>query len=267
MWSTGGAAIKLSEMNAPWIAGGRALFCALTFFLLIPSARGRWTRPVMITGFFYAATCVLFVFANTLTTAGSAIFLQNIAPFWVLLLGPWMLGEKPTRMELWSLPLCLLGAALFFAEDFGLGRLSGVLCALAASVSYACLMMMYRKISTGEGHTSLVAGNVLIIVLCLPFAEVTTAPSATDVAAIVYLGAVQQGLGGLLFIRGIRRTSALEGALLVLLEPIFSPLWAYLWVAETLGPLSIAGALLIIGATLWRLLGRGRAEAPPDQAS
>src|SRR5437899_1988763 len=119
LWSTGGLAIKLSSLGAPAIAGGRALVAAVALFALIPSARGRWTIPVFGTALAYAATCMLFVFANTLTTAGNTIFIQNVAPVWVLLLSPMLLGERPTRAELISVPISLVGCGLFFAEGLG----------------------------------------------------------------------------------------------------------------------------------------------------
>lgn len=79
IWSTGGAAVKLSELTAPQIAGGRSVFAALALLVFFRGARKWPTRDTFLAGAFYAATGTLFVFANTLTTAGNTIFLQNIA--------------------------------------------------------------------------------------------------------------------------------------------------------------------------------------------
>ena len=58
------------------------------FERLFPEARRGWSRAVWLTGVAYALTCALFVFANRLTTAGNAIFIQSTAPVWVMLLSP-----------------------------------------------------------------------------------------------------------------------------------------------------------------------------------
>jgi len=48
----------------------------------------------------YAATLVLFVLANKLTTAASTIFLQDTAPIYILLLSPVLLNEPIRRRDL-----------------------------------------------------------------------------------------------------------------------------------------------------------------------
>ena len=254
LWSTGGAAIKLATLDAPAIAAGRAIFAAVTIWLLIPEARGRPTRNIVWTALTYAVTCSLFVIANRLTTAGHAIFIQNIAPVWVLLLAPVLLGEHATRAEKWSIPLGLVGCGLVFADHLGEGRWAGDLCALAASVSYALLIILYRKHTTAESMSATVLGNLMIVVVMLPLALSGPAPTAQDVAVLAYLGIFQQALTAFLFVRAVRHVSALEGALLTLLEPLFSPLWAFLMVGETLGPLAVTGAILIGATTILRAI-------------
>ena len=254
LWSTGGAAIKLATLDAPAIAAGRAIFAAVTIWLLIPEARGRPTRNIVWTALTYAVTCSLFVIANRLTTAGHAIFIQNIAPVWVLLLAPVLLGEHATRAEKWSIPLGLVGCGLVFADHLGEGRWAGDLCALAASLSYALLIILYRKHTTAESMSATVLGNLMIVVVMLPLALGGPAPTAQDVAVLAYLGIFQQALTAFLFVRAVRHVSALEGALLTLLEPLFSPLWAFLMVGETLGPLAVTGAILIGATTVLRAI-------------
>jgi drug/metabolite transporter (DMT)-like permease len=258
LWSTGGAAIKSSQLGAPAIAGGRAVFAMLVLGLIFPQARHRPNQEVGVASLAYAGVCTLFVFANTLTTAANAIFIQNIAPIWVLLLAPRLLAEKPTRPELISIPIALVGCALFFAEDLGRGRWSGNLCALAASVSFAVLILMYRKLTSIESFRATVWGNLWIVIMMAPLAIQGPAPTPRDLIGIAYLGLVQQALAALLFVRGIRGVSALEGSLLILLEPLFSPLWAFLLVGERIGALAIAGAVLVLISTLYRLRAAAR---------
>ena len=264
LWSTGGAAVKVSGLTALQIAGGRALVAGLVMGLILPSARRGFRRPVLLAGAFHAANCILFVYANQHTTAGNVIFIQNIAPVWVLLLGPLLTNERPGRAELISVPISLLGCALLFFDDPTPGRMIGNLAALAASGLFALLIISYRRLSAEEGIAAVTAGNAMIVLACLPAAALGPRPTWTDGLAILHLGALQQAAGHYLFIRGMTGVSALEGSLLTLLEPIASPLWAWLLVDEQPGMWFAAGAAVVIAAQVWRATQPTRA-APPKK--
>ena len=55
-------------------------------FAAIPAWRRLWEPRALLVGVAYAATLILYVTANTLTTAANAIFLQTSAPLYLLLL-------------------------------------------------------------------------------------------------------------------------------------------------------------------------------------
>ncbi len=258
LWSTGGAAVKQSSLDALQIAGGRALFAGLALALLVPAARRRPRPEMLLAGAFHAANCVLFVYANQHTTAGNAIFIQNIAPVWVLLLSPWLTGERPNRPEMVSVFVSLAGMTLLFFDDPDAGRLSGNLAALAASVLFALLIISYRRLGPDEGVGAVTWGNFMLAAVCLPWALNGPAPQPIDWGVIVFLGLLQQASGHLLFIRGVRGVSALEASLLVLLEPIASPVWAWLLIDERPGTMFLLGATVVVIAQLWRIAYQAR---------
>ena len=113
LFSTGGTAIKLSLLSSWQIAGLRSGIAATVLAALIPAWRGFDPRALLV-GVAFAATMILFVTANTLTTAANAIFLQTTAPLYVLLLGPLLLREPLRRTDLPVMALLGAGAALFF---------------------------------------------------------------------------------------------------------------------------------------------------------
>ncbi|MEQ8278800.1 MAG: DMT family transporter [Deltaproteobacteria bacterium] len=252
LWSTGGAAVKLSSLSGTQLVAGRAVVAGLVLFVLFPKARRGWSRDVWIGGVAYAATCTLFIFANTLTTAGNAIFLQNIAPAWVLLLSPILLNERATFAEKLTLPVSLAGCLLFFVDDVSAGSTLGNGLAVGASFSYATVLLFYRRLDVTGGIAATLCGNLLICVFVLPFSFDGPAPQLTDYLVVFHLGAIQQAGAAMLYVRGIRELSAMEGALLVYLEPVMSPVWAFLAVGERLTPLAILGGALIVGGAIWR---------------
>ncbi|WP_437745070.1 DMT family transporter [Sorangium sp. So ce1504] len=264
LWSTGGAAIKLISLDGWQVASARAFIAALALGLAMPSARRLPSWRTLGVAAIYAAVMVLFVQATKLTTAANAIFLQSTSPVYVLLLSPWLLGERPSRGERVAAPIFILGLALFFLDQLSAGQLLGNALALLSGLAFALCIMRFRA-APDDNPAVLVWGNVLAWLGALPMALGGAArPGLVDLGLLVFLGAVQIGVATALFSRGMRHTPAVEASLLVLLEPVLNPVWALLLVGERPGIWSTVGGAVLLGATAWRVLMAARAT--PQQA-
>ena len=253
LWSTGGAAIKLCQLGGWQIAGGRSLVAFGFMMLAVPAARVRPSARTLLVGLAYAGTVVQFVLATKLTTAANAIFIQDAAPLWVLLLSTWLLREVPTRGELLSVPVYALGLGLFFLDELAAGQLAGNLVALSSGVAFALCIVGLRRLR-GEGPAALAWGNALAAAIALPLWGTGASPTALDVGLVLYIGVFQLGLSYLLFTRGLQKTPAVEAALLILLEPVLNPVWTFLVMGERPGPWAMAGGAVVLAATVWRTL-------------
>jgi DME family drug/metabolite transporter len=268
LWSTGGAAIKLCGLSAWQIAGGRSLVAALFLLAAAPEARRRPSPRALAVAVAYAFTVVLFVLATKLGTAANAIFIQDSAPLWVLVLSPVLLGERPGRGELLAVPVYAGGLALFFLDELSVGQLAGNAAALASGVAFAFSIVGLRALR-GAGPSALAWGNIVAAVAMAPLWPAGPAPTALDLGLVAFLGVFQLGLAYLAFSRGVSGTPAVEASLLVLLEPVLNPVWALLLAGERPGPWAMAGGAVILAATAWRTVGpalvarRRAAEAGP----
>lgn len=251
LWSTAGAAIKRSGLDGWQIAGGRALVAGLFLFLAVRESRVRPTLRSLLVGVAYAGTTILFVLATKLTTAANAIFIQDAAPLFVLVLSPWLLKEMPTRGELMSLPVYAIGLGLFFLDELSAGQVLGNLVALASGVAFAFTIVGLRLVRH-DGPAALVQGNFIAALLALPMGLGGPTPQGLDLALVVYLGVFQLGLSYLAFTRGVAHTPAVEASLLILLEPVLNPIWTFLFAGERPGPWAVAGGAVVLGATAWR---------------
>jgi len=74
--------------------------------------------------------------------------------------------------------------------------------------------------------------------------------NAADWAVLLYLGIFQVGLAYLALTRSIRHVPGLEAATLLLIEPVFNPVWTWLIQGEQPGVPALAGGGIIIAATL-----------------
>lgn len=274
-FSTGGAAIKATVLDGFQVASFRSGVAALCLALFLPATRARWTWRAALVGLAYASTMVLFVTSNKLTTAANTIFLQSSAPLYVLLLSPWLLGERVRRSDLFYMAVLALGLGLFFVGVRSPDRLApnpflGNVLAAAAGLAWALTVFGLRWIAQREpaqgGARAVLLGNLLACAGCLPFALPVRGAHAADAAVIGYLGVVQIGLAYVLLMRAVEHVPALEASLLLLVEPVLSPVWAWLVHGESPGAWSLAGGAVILGATALRTsVDFARARSSPSR--
>ncbi|HEU0121943.1 MAG TPA: DMT family transporter [Bryobacteraceae bacterium] len=258
LFSTGGAAIKSTTLTSWQVASLRSLVAAVVLLAVLPEARRLGSARVWVASVAYAATLILFVLATKLTTAANAIFLQATAPFYLLAIGPLVLKEPNTRRDYLLGAVMAAGMALFFLDAPGASALApdpalGNALAAATGCTWALTVTALRSLGKEPGSSSLPvvsAGNLLAFAAALPFAWPITAPPATDVAALLYLGCFQIGLAYFCMTRGVRQVPAFEASVLILLEPAMNPVWTFLVHGERPGALSLAGGAVILGATL-----------------
>ena len=177
LFSTGGAAIKATTLTSWQVASLRSLIAAIVLLVLLPEARLIRSWRVWLAAIAYAATLVLFVLANKLTTAANAIFLQATAPFYLLAIGPLLLKE-PNRFRDYALGgVMAVGMACFLFDSSGASALApnpalGNALAAATGLTWALTVTALRWLSKEDGASSLPvvsAGNLVAFAVALPF--------------------------------------------------------------------------------------------------
>ena len=260
LFSSGGAAVKSIQLTAWQVASFRSGVATLAFLLLLPEARRRPTPRVLLVATVYAATMILFIQANKLTTAAGAIFLQATAPLWVVLLSPWLLGERIRGRDVLYMAVLALGLVCFFVgidpvSATAPNPLLGNLLAAVSGLTWALTIMGLRALGrTGEageswGPASALWGSIFTFAGCLFLALPVGASTPKDWLIIAYLGIFQVGVAYAFLLSGIRRVPAIEASLLLLLEPVLNPVWAWIVHGETPGAWSLAGGAILLLAT------------------
>ncbi|MGV3516008.1 DMT family transporter [Luteitalea sp.] len=262
LFSTAGVVVKATTLSSWQVAGFRSAVAAV-FLLLVARIPLKPTWRTLGVGLIIAVTFITFIVANKLTTAAHAVFLQAAAPLYLVLLGPWLLGERVHLRDLPFLGVVLIGLLLLFAGSVTptatapnpvLGNIIGT----ASGVTWALVLVGVRYISRESGlrgaMTATFYGNVFAFLLCLPFAFPVIDSRPVDWAVIGYLGCFQLALAYVLLTRGIGKLPALEASLLLLLEPALNPLWTFLVHGETPGLVGSIGGGLVLMATTARAL-------------
>lgn len=252
LFSTGGAVVKASALSSWQVAGFRSAVAAIALTVLVPESRRNWSRYSWLTGVAYALTLILFVLATRLTTSANAIFLQSTAPLYLLILGPWLLHEPVRRIDLLTMGVVAAGMTLFFfgSESSTVtapNPLQGNLLGAASGITWALTVTGLRSLGKRTGaQSTIVAGNLLACLLCLPAALPVASLSLRDAAIILYLGVFQIGLAYTWLTRGLAGCPALPAAMVLLLEPALNPVWTWLFHGERPSPLAVLGGVLIL---------------------
>lgn len=266
--STGSAAIKATNFSAFELAGVRAVVIVVFMTLAVRPALACFDRRVLPAALAHGLTTVLFMWGNKLTTAATAIFLQYTAPLYLLLLGPWLLREPVGRRELGYVALLLVGMGLLLvkpptrlatAPDPVLGGLIAACCGLTWAFTTLTMRALARDPVAGFERTiaGIIVGNVALALILLP-AHPPQSTHWTDYGIAAYMGVFQLGLSFILLSLGLRRVTALEGALLLLVEPVLNPLWTWIAHREPVGAFALTGGALILAATIARAVGNAR---------
>jgi drug/metabolite transporter, DME family len=117
-----------------------------------------------------------------------------------------------------------------------------------------------------SGVGAVVAGNALAFALCIGPALAAPIPADADGnplrkwIVIAFLGIFQIALAYVLLTSALRHVEAFEASVLLLIEPVLNPVWAFLVHGERPGAWALAGGVVIVAATAVKTWWDGRAE-------
>jgi len=277
---TSATLIQVSTMPASLLLvlrmGLAGIALAVVFFLTggVEEVRrsGRIRRMVVLG--FVVALEMIFYFASIRTSDVTiGVSLEYMAPVWVALLAPWALHRRRRRVDMVAVVVAVAGMALLVlpAATAGDGAVTvpGVVFGLLAGLMFATAMMLVSSMSdAGVRGSSFAlfycAGSVILFSPLAVWQAVTSGYSLTwtDAWIVIVSGLVFTALCFSLFTDGLRYVRVEHAGILGYLEPVTSPLWAFLLIGEAPPWTTYAGGALIVAAGILVIVfGKGEAEA------
>ncbi len=265
-FSLGGVIVKSIPWGSMAINGARSLIAGLVI-LLYMKLRGHKlviNRSVLLGGAMMCATSALYVYANKLTTAASAILLQYTAPIFIIFYSAIFFRKKPDKWDILAIPVIAVGAICFFLDSLvgGGGSMLGNLLALASGATYAVVFMM-KMLPGSDNLSSVFMGCVLGTVIGFPSVIQETDFSLPTIGAVLLLSVFQFACAYICMAEGLEHTPPLTASLISTIEPILNPILAAIVIHETLGPTALTGAaIVVVGIIAYNIL---KAKFPTTQ--
>ncbi len=245
LWSTSGVFIKALNWSPVSILAGRGIFTSIVFLIYMRRLPQKVTRWTLLAAGGSIATQFLFITSTKLTTAANSIFLQYTAPIYVVLLGYWLLREKPSRRDFIAMGIIFLGLVLFFGDQLSPEGFYGNILAVISGVTSALMIVSFRAQKDSFPEDSVLIASLVIAIGGFPFV-LKESWTITDWSIIAYLGVIQIGVAFILFTKGIKYIPALEANLIGTLEPVFNPVWVFLFLGESIGKFAFLGGLVVL---------------------
>ena len=182
------------------------------------------------------------------------------APIFVLLLTALVWRKLPRKGELVACGVVVLGVLCFFVDSLQAGGMGGNVVALLSGFSYAGVFLL-QDMPDSDPISSVFWGNVCSALIGLPWLMGETSVSSVTLLSLVVLGVFQVGLAYILLTLGLARTSAVTASLVSGIEPILNPILVALIYHETIGPVSLVGAVIVIGGVVGYNVWKTKADA------
>lgn len=249
-FSLAGVLIKLIPWSALAISGSRSIFAAAVLYAFLRMRGGRLqvNGPNLLGAAINFAMLQTFILANTLTTAANAIVLQFTLPVWIILIGWLAYRQRPGRPEVLASLVIVVGIACFFLDRLGGGALLGNVIAVVSGIAYAGVFFI-KRIPGCDFECSAILSLLACTLVGIPDLLHETEFSPQALVSVVVLGVVQLGLAYVFLSKGLDSVSPIAASLTSMVEPVLNPIIVAVVVGETIGPVSLVGAALVLGGS------------------
>ena len=257
LFSTGGLLCKFIPWSPLTINGVRSLFSTLVFLIYFRATHHKlkFNRTVLFGALCMTGVTTLFIIANKMTTAANAIILQYTAPVWIILFMALLFRVRPTRRDLITAAAVFAGILCFFLDSVSAGSPAGNICAVLSGMFYGILFLL-NQFPNGDSLSSLFFGQLISAVCLSPLVVRETNFETQTLIAVVLLGVFQVGVAYICFSIGTKHTNPLSASLINGIEPVLNPVLVAVFWGETITPVSLVGAAIVLVSVLtYNILG------------
>ncbi len=178
-------------------------------------------------------------------------------PVIVMILSPILFGEKLTNLKVCSFLVVLVGIFLVNGTAFENGvSVWGLACGLLSAVCYSLMVMFNKKAKDITGlENSMLQLFVAFLTVAIFVGTKQGYRMQIDTQSIILilvLGLLNTGIGCYFYFSSIGKLPVQAVAICGYLEPLSAVVFSVIFLKETMLPIQIIGAVLIIGGAILR---------------
>ena len=201
---------------------------------------------------------ILLFEAYNYTSVATATLCYYLAPMFVILASPLVVGERLTAKKLICVLTALLGMVFVsgvLESGGGSSDLKGVLLGLGAAVLYASVVLMNKQLGDVPAYDRTIVQLGSSAAVLLPYVLLTENLGTLSftpgtIALLLVVGVVHTGIAYALYFGSLMQLKAQTAAILSYIDPVVAVLLSALVLREHMSLLSGLGAILVLGAAV-----------------
>jgi drug/metabolite transporter, DME family len=222
------------ETRGGTIAFWRAVFALLLLVPLVRKVSFHWVMIPMM-GCFVGMNWT-FLTAIVSGSPANTIWLQNLAPAWVMILTVFVFRE-PAALRDWAMMvICIVGVVFIITMEYvhieptQTQQWWSPILAVLSGVLYAGVILSVKALRGHDSAWLITINHIATALAMLPLVwwSGVVFPSGRMWLMLAGLGMFQMGLAYLLFAKALKKTPSHLASLITLLEPILLPVWVHL---------------------------------------
>lgn len=215
---------------------------------------------LMLTGFAIGINWILLFEAYRFTSVSVATLCYYMQPTLLILCSPFVFGERITPQKGVCAAASVIGMVFIsgvIGADHPLGKNDavGIALGLGAALFYTMVIILNKKtpVDNVYGKTTVELFSAAFILL--PYLLLTDGFSgvsldATSVVMILVVGILHTGMAYAMYFGSMGKLSSQTVAVLSYIDPILALILSFAVLGETMSPIQVIGAVMIIGAAI-----------------
>ena len=232
-------------------------------------------RLGLIAGVFFAIDLVVWHHSIEMVGAGLATVLGNTQVVLVAIIAWVVLGEKPDKRLIASIPVVMIGVVLISGVvgqgAYGRDPVMGVILGIATGVAYAGYLLILRRGNSdirrpaGPLFAATLSGAVCALLIGAPLGELQLIPTWPAHGWLLILALGVQVAGWMVISISLPRLDAAMTSVLLTIQPVGSVLLGIVILAEAPSAFQLVGVLCILaGLMILTIRGRRTVAAPVE---
>ena len=217
------------------------------------AVRAEW-RDLLFGGVALGLNWVALFTAYRLLNVSLATLIYYAGPMLVLLFSPLLFRESLTPQKIAAVVIVAAGLFCITGSITSAGMsLTGLLAAVLSALFYASLIIFNKRIvKTGGMQTAALELDVafVVVLIYVLLSAGIPHPLKADIPYLLVLGLVNTGIAYMLYFTGLQKLPGQSVALISYVDPVSALVFSALLLHETMTPLQMLGAVLIIGGAL-----------------